>query len=970
MKQHLLFLAFTFVGLTNPLFAQAQHLTSIAEVAELKQAIGLEKEPPPEQWPTVDFTAVVTYSDPVWNFAFVQEGKHAIFVTGNATNTLEAQTRVRIVGEMLPGDLLPIVRASSIHELGQAELPPAKSISLDKAEFGQFDSLLVQVEAEVIQTLVEPRCALLYCKCGETYFYISIAEWDIGPRGLDLVGSKIRCTGALGVQVLSHAFAKPGDFPNKIDCFRVMCSGLHAIEWIDPKVPSSVNDRFECETVRVKGLAELELNAKRFVTHGQVAHIDTVNGQPQICVLDEFASVLVRLKSVKNIHQGMILTLSGTTYRGSNSFEVDYVQLLGHHALPVSPGRSVSELATNGKVDSRQTVAATPIQIKAFEDYSLLRVSDGQKSADVLLKGEALRMVERVSPAAAQSVSISGLFGPTTIAGSRSSFQIVCTDPSDIEILEQTGFPTQLVAILSSVLGGIVLWSWLLRRQVAEKTHDLSQLTAQLLSSYEAIEDGILVVDGNGMILAVNQEFCRLANCNLEMKMSVARLPERIEAEFSKPEAFLRYWNEFESDYETTASFSAEGLNPAYAAITVSTSPIKNPESDEPIGRLWVFRNETEKRQLSTELARANKLEAVGRLAGGVAHDFNNILAAITSNLSVAQLDPSASVESVYSELSMAKDAAYRGADVSRRLLTFSTELSLNLEPHSINQLIEKLSKLIRHSFDASIEFTLELDPQDPVVNIESAAIEQVLMNLYVNARDAMPEGGLIRTRTQVIQENATELVRISVQDSGGGIPTDVREHIFDPFFSTKGPQEGTGLGLSTSYRVVDQHGGVLKLASVPEGSPTEFWIDLPVCEKKPVHSPRREAKTSRSCRVLIVDDEKAVRFAASRILESQGFLTLQASDGDEALKLLEENASDVQLVLLDLTMPGMSGTEVLKQIKKRWPMLPVVVCSGYIVNDSLSSGDSRPDAVIAKPYSVAELMATFDEIMPEPMLG
>ena len=435
-----------------------------------------------------------------------------------------------------------------------------------------------------------------------------------------------------------------------------------------------------------------------------------------------------------------------------------------------------------------------------------------------------------------------------------------------------------------------LVWVTMLRSLVAEKTKAVNQVNAQLRSSYDSIEDGVLAIDMGQMILAANHEFRRLTQSNVRVGRPGEKIPTLIANRLQSPQEFLDFWQQCIDDPNESREITLEFADVDRSRVLLRVAPIKRVDQ-QPEGQLVILRDETEKNRLHAELMHSNKLEAIGRLVGGVAHDFNNVLMAVAANLTIVKLDEEASVGSIKHELSIAEDAAYRGADIVRRLLTFSSKNTLHLEPQNVNAIVTHLRELVRHTFDARIRFNWELDPTDPVVSVDSTAIEQVLLNLYVNARDAMPHGGTITTVTRVLDNPATNepVVTITVTDEGMGIPEEVRDRIFEPFFTTKDSEAGTGLGLSVSYRVVMQHGGMLKYGPRHSGG-SEFEVMLPVCtsEVKPTSTGPIYLQRG-SGNILVVDDEDVVRTAARGMLERNGYHTYGAATGDVAIEIIEK---------------------------------------------------------------------------------
>ena len=507
--------------------------------------------------------------------------------------------------------------------------------------------------------------------------------------------------------------------------------------------------------------------------------------------------------------------------------------------------------------------------------------------------------------------------------------------------------------------------------QVEKRTKVHRGLATQLRHSYDAIDDGVLVIDSEQVVIAVNDAFRKLVRFDVQFGDRIEDLPERLAGRLTSPVAFRTQWKNWLKgpigDNEFGQEFELELKSPDPAFVVVRTAPVQVDDEDKAMGRIMMWRDETKSRQLQAELLHSNKLEAVGQLASGVAHDINNVLAAITGNLTVARLDKNLQVDSVDDLLGYAEQAAFRGADVVRRLLTFSMKADFELSPCGANDIIRRLSDLVTHTFDASIRFRKDLDRSEPVVNVQSSAIEQVLLNLYVNSRDAMPDGGVIKTSTRIVRELSSpdDWVMISVADTGAGVPEELVGRIFEPYVTTKESDKGTGLGLSVSYRVVTQHGGKLRYKKRQEGG-SEFQILLPLATstKTSTAPPKTCEEHSDICQtILIVDDEPAVRDAAQRILQLKGFQTLVAAGGAEAIAVISENPLAIDTVLLDLTMPGMSGREVMSVIRSRWPQLRVVLCSGYLMDERSDSNgaDMRtnpPDGSISKPYSSSELVS------------
>jgi signal transduction histidine kinase/ActR/RegA family two-component response regulator len=376
--------------------------------------------------------------------------------------------------------------------------------------------------------------------------------------------------------------------------------------------------------------------------------------------------------------------------------------------------------------------------------------------------------------------------------------------------------------------------------------------------------------------------------------------------------------------------------------------------------------NQEQREQLESQLRQALKMEALGRLAGGVAHDFNNLLTVIAGHgdLLMDRVKPD---NALFNSCQQIRKTADRAATLTRQLLAFSRKQVLQPKVLALNDLIVDVSKLLRRLIREDIELNLHFGDSLGHVKLDPGQIEQVLLNLAVNASDAMPLGGRLTIETQKVVVDMKhadvcpevppgEYVLLSVSDTGQGMDATTKSRIFEPFFTTKELGKGTGLGLATVYGVVKQSGGFIVVDSEP-GKGTKFELYLPVTFELDKGSSNREAKQTASlnrCRhtVLVVEDEKDVRDLATEFLTSAGYSVLTAQDGLEALETLERLGSSVQLVLTDVVMPRMRGTELGTRLRNRMPNLKIVYMTGYfeqVKNDSESLGS---EFLLQKPFS------------------
>ncbi|MDX1781966.1 MAG: ATP-binding protein [Thalassovita sp.] len=391
-----------------------------------------------------------------------------------------------------------------------------------------------------------------------------------------------------------------------------------------------------------------------------------------------------------------------------------------------------------------------------------------------------------------------------------------------------------------------------------------------------------------------------------------------------------------------------------------------------------VLHDATEMKSLEAQFVQSQKMQAVGELAGGIAHDFNNLLTAISGYSDLLLLrheenDPD------YADLIQIAQNANRAAALVGQLLAFSRKQTLMPEAIDIRDAIADLAHLLNRLVGEKIDLVLHHDPAPWMIRVDKRQLEQVLMNLVVNARDAMVEGGEIRIETSNrnlaepmerdhVTVPAGDYLLVQVTDQGGGIPPDRLQKVFEPFFTTKGPDRGTGLGLSTVYGIVKQSGGYVFVDS-ELGRGTTFTLMFPVCCREPLASaPRDEAARPPAPTgdgvVLLVEDEAPVRSFAARALRLRGYTVIEASDGDEALEVLGDPDLAVDVFVTDVIMPGKDGPTWVREALQARPGVRVVFMSGYAEDALSAGGDIVGSVYLPKPFSLADLTETVQRVL------
>jgi two-component system, cell cycle sensor histidine kinase and response regulator CckA len=388
-----------------------------------------------------------------------------------------------------------------------------------------------------------------------------------------------------------------------------------------------------------------------------------------------------------------------------------------------------------------------------------------------------------------------------------------------------------------------------------------------------------------------------------------------------------------------------------------------------------IARDVTKRKKLEDQLRKATRMEAIGQLAGGIAHDYNNLLTAILGYANILKLEsePGSSFNDAAETIEI---AAERAAELTRQLLGFARKGKYRILPVDLHETVHDTVALLSRSIDKNIRIELALEAPSATVMGDPGQLQQVLLNLAVNARDAMPDGGVLSFRTEVVPTGgrngggAGESVQFCVSDTGCGIPEDVLERVFEPFFSTKGVGKGTGMGLAMAYGIVENHGGTLAAES-REGEGAIFRMCLPLSVENQAPAPRSEliSVPGNTRRVLIVDDEEVVRDVASHLLRSLGCEVVTASDGREAVELYARQGRKIDLVLLDMIMPEMGGRECFLALKAIDPGVQVILSTGYgLEGRARELLDEGMLGFVQKPYRLDQLKSALCDALEKPV--
>ena len=517
--------------------------------------------------------------------------------------------------------------------------------------------------------------------------------------------------------------------------------------------------------------------------------------------------------------------------------------------------------------------------------------------------------------------------------------------------------PVEPIVLLATVRG-------LFRARAAER--EAFAMARDWRATFDAIGEGVCVTDASGLITRCNRAFLELVGGrDADASSYITDLLPGVTIAPAEPYV------------QVPGGGNAARIEVGDRWLRVSAMPVTGEEEEAP-AVVCVVTDITRERRADERARLAMQLESTGRLAGGVAHEINNMMTVILANAEFAMrgLPPG---DPVRTDIESIHQAATRSAEVARQLLTFSRRQVVRPRVVDVHALLRKSEGMIRRLLGADRPLRLRLGASDTWVNIDPLGLEQVIINLALNARDAMPHGGelIISTSNVQLGDDMSRLhpeiairhgryVQLAVQDTGLGMDRDTLNRIFEPFFTTKRVGEGTGLGLATVFGMVKQSGGYI-WADSEVGHGSVFTIQLPqtapAVPEKAAAMPGVRAPAQGA--ILLVEDEPLVQGLLSRALVEVGYHSEVATDGEEALTVLEQLEGKISAVLSDVVMPGMGGRELAEVLRKRWPDIPILFMSGYTNEEVIHRGLLGPDEpFLQKPFSPGALAASLADLL------
>jgi len=496
-------------------------------------------------------------------------------------------------------------------------------------------------------------------------------------------------------------------------------------------------------------------------------------------------------------------------------------------------------------------------------------------------------------------------------------------------------------------------------------------------AALEAAANAVIITDHEGTILWVNPAFTKLTGYT--EAEAVGRNPKILKSGQQPQSFYAEMWDRVRQGLIWRGKVVNRRKDGELYTEEMTITPVRNEQGN--ISHFIAIKEDvTERQKLEQQLLQAQKMEAVGRLAGGVAHDFNNLLTVILGCTDLLLQQSDVGHHPSREKLDQIKDAARRAADLTEQLLAFSRKQVTSPTTFSLNTVVNATHKLLVRLIGEDVRVVIRLSAESGLVSMDQGQLEQILVNLAVNARDAMPEGGdlIIETADVDLDETFAQqhagarpspTVMLAVTDSGIGMDKEVQAHIFEPFFTTKGVGKGTGLGLAMVYGVVKQNSGYISVHSEP-GQGSTFRIYLPRVQAASEPSRRQElTPTPKGWEtILLVEDDPHVRSLTRELLEEGGYIVLETSDPEEAIRIAESHKHSLALLITDVIMPVMSGAVLARRLKTAMPALKVLYISGYtddaIVHHNISNS---PLSLLAKPFTPVALAKRVREVLDLP---
>jgi PAS domain S-box-containing protein len=927
----------------------------------------------------VHLRAVVTYYDPFIDprhgALFVLDQTGGIFVAVPLLPVLpiHAGTLLDITGVTDTADFAPIVNHARIRVIGEAPLPvDVPRASLARMWTGEEDGKWMEAEG-VVHSVRETAL----------HVTLDLALSDGRVPATTRKEPGVDYTRLVDAKVKIHANVAP--FFNAFH----QLSGAHlffpSMAQVQIEEPAA-SDPFGLPVLTVNRLLRYEPNVifrHRVHIRGRVTLFWPGRS---LCIQDATQGLCAATDQSTPLGVGYLVDVAGFAAAGGFTPTVtDAIFRRAGNAQPILPVPVTAAQALRGDHDSAlvqvkgqligldRTAAEPALAILSGNTVfaAVLPQTAAGDGASRWTEGSTVRITGICSVQVdAQQMAIgSGVMRPA-------SFRILLRSPRDVVTVEQASWWNRQRALAALFLVAFVAisvfaWVLLLRKRVREQTAAIDQEEERYRSLVDHAPDIVFASDLHGNLTSVNPAAEFLLGYTQEelLGQNIWDLLPAAQREAAREHLRRLISGESPGPLECEIQVKGGGI----LIVEVNLSLMR--KRGQPVAMHGILRDATERHRLEEQLLQAQKMEAIGRLAGGVAHDFNNLLTVINgySDMLIKDLPENDPQRPAIEEI---RGAGERAASLTKQLLTFGRRQISRPRPLELNVLVRGAERMLQQLIGEDIVLETSLDPALDLAMADPGQMHQVLLNLSINARDAMPDGGrllLATANARFEAENAPPgcrpgaYVKLTVTDTGAGMAEETMRHLFEPFFTTKPSGLGTGLGLATVYGIVEQGGGSVGVFSEP-GKGCRFDIYLP-CAEGPAEQVSASAleppQRHRDLTVLVVEDQDSVRGLACLALRACGYHVLEASSGDEALRLAEAVEGGCQLAVTDVVMPGMSGKTLAEQLRARWPEIKVLYMSGY-PNEVLLRHGLMNDEIhyLEKPFTPSDLAAKVRQVM------
>lgn len=938
---------------------------------------GLTPEQAERRYP-VDVRGTVTYYDRAWRVLFIQDATGGIYIDEKRRPLqLKPGDRIRVRGVSDPGGYAPMISARNIDvenaDSNTSDLPAPRTVAFGRLLSGAEDSQWIKLAGRVQKASRSQRNLQLRVLHQGGEFDVVLMGLGKSLKTNKWIGAEIELTGVCGTRANVHRQATgillhvpnlqhvkflnvPPENPFNIPTTPL--AKLLRFDAQEGEYPQPVKIAGQVTFVGTTGLASVQDNTRGTLIQFSTNSMPTIGHRIEVLGLPSAA--------------GFSPTLTLSAWRP-----------LGQ-AAPPEPVPLEAHAALLGTQEAQLVVTeATVIQSHLDSAIPSLTLRDRGTvfSADLSALAGNPQWAELLPETVVRVIGVCSTQADEW--NQPRSFRLLVPSNVPLEIIRRPPWlGTQQALAVAGGLGVAVLialgWIMTLRLRVAKQTRKIrrqleekSQLSARYNELFENAGDLVFTLDRSGRFETVNPAAADTFGTRQATLIHTA-IFDRLTAESADS---LRTALTRLSTNRPTAS--VELIMPDDKILEASVRLRSHDQSPDEIQ--CIARNVSERRGLEAQILQMQKMESVGQLAAGVAHDYNNLMTIILGNSEFIMEDKLLSGESGQM-LDEIHDAADRASNLTRQLLAFSRRQIMKLTTLDPGDLVRNLTHMLERLMGEDIAIDFDVPTELPSIKADTGMIEQAVINLVLNARDAMPEGGQVTIRAQSLKLSKSEAeqkpdampgrhVRISVSDSGTGIEPEQLPHIFDPFFTTKEVGKGTGLGLATVFGIAKQHDGWVEVETAV-GSGTTFHLYLPSVLEETQSQPEEENSTRAnhgSETILIVEDEDGVRKTMRNVLRRAGYRVMDAADGPEALNSWAGHEHDIDLLVTDMRMPGgMSGRDLANRIRETRPDLLAVYCTGYSAELTGLTTLNERERLLPKPFENKMLIKVVREILDE----